>query len=391
MWSANRRQMASRYIVGIFLALVIAGLWSWRRFDNFPEVPWVHHVRNPGSEYPSKEILSHLIQMLETKATERTALTIQRNLSRFNVSVRERIEFDPAPIYHGLFKTYVWPSADLDCSRYNKTIPKNAAFVVLLTDNCIIPALVLAFQLRFVCSKAPIVVMSLDKLADNDVITFAALGVTVKYIERDLLNVTGSRGNTSGTWSKAWNKVAAWTLVEYDRLVLLDLDAFPLTNVDELLYAPPFSWTLGQDKGCHFSGMINGGVVVLKPDNAVFQRFQHLVVDASKNAYNFAHAEQGAYELYRYFDNDDHHLFLSPIYNSHPESCECMETTGRFLIKIVHFIGGYKPWIGYSRSLHPKMAESNCRLAAYAHWWRSYWSLRTRFKYLKATEKECIA
>jgi alpha-N-acetylglucosamine transferase len=105
-------------------------------------------------------------------------------------------------------------------------------------------------------------------------------------------------------FAEVWTKLAAWHLVEFERVVFLDADMLVLQNMDELFtleLAPgtiaachacrcnpnriasyPASWTPeiceythapGADRGLREEGVdnyLNGGLLVLSPDEAVF-------------------------------------------------------------------------------------------------------------------------
>jgi len=183
-------------------------------------------------------------------------------------------------------------------------------------------------------------------------------------------------------FSEVWTKLAIWGLSEFDRIVFLDADMLVLQNMDELFTLPlatgtiaachacrcnpnkiasyPKSWT---PENCFYSysqgvdhmehqdevdNYLNGGLLVLEPDAAVFEDMRHqLATLDGLSRYLFAEQD---------FLNDYFNQRWQPlpyIYNAlktlpfqHPAMWDMAE------VKNIHYIID-KPW--------EKTLEPGCR------------------------------
>jgi alpha-N-acetylglucosamine transferase len=94
-----------------------------------------------------------------------------------------------------------------------------------------------------------------------------------------------------------FTKLQLWTLTEYDRIVYMDSDMLPLVNTEELFdldlerqsttnppfnytYAavPTITWNKNGDEP-KYGGGNNAGFLVLKPDQALFDRLWETAMD----------------------------------------------------------------------------------------------------------------
>jgi len=99
------------------------------------------------------------------------------------------------------------------------------------------------------------------------------------------------------TWVDQFTKLQLWKLTEYERIVYMDSDLFPLINTEELFHLdldqhssqdPPFNYSFAatpnlvgkNDKGQLIIGPgFNAGFFVLKPDQAMFDRIWARAMD----------------------------------------------------------------------------------------------------------------
>ncbi|KAK9387329.1 nucleotide-diphospho-sugar transferase [Lipomyces mesembrius] len=135
---------------------------------------------------------------------------------------------------------------------------------------------------------------------------------------------------------ESFTKILAWNQTQYKRIVYLDADTLPLTNIDDLFN------TDGSTAACPDAGwpdVFNSGVIVLTPSHSDFLGL-YALADSGES---FDGGDQGL--LNAYFGSSWTRLPF--LYNVTP-------TTGyqyapafyKFSrdVKVVHFIGTPKPW-----------------------------------------------
>ena len=155
-------------------------------------------------------------------------------------------------------------------------------------------ALVLGFRLRELSPHFERVMVHTDDVPSNYLEAFAKDGLwqlrKVDYID-GVSDLYVSKGNI---FDGVFTKLGVWTLEEYEKVLLLDIDIIPLKPLDELFDLPcPAAMVRGQGEDIHGaevdgdrffgaednqaypwgqSGGINAGLILLQPDNCVFER-----------------------------------------------------------------------------------------------------------------------
>lgn len=112
-------------------------------------------------------------------------------------------------------------------------------------------------------SKFQMVVLSASKLPisfENSVSNVPNLSIL--YITDDLISKTK---DTDNAWEISFNKLIAYRLTQFKKVVLLDTDLIMLQNVDELLGMSDMSTALDTWGECTQRGM-NAGVFVFSPE-----------------------------------------------------------------------------------------------------------------------------
>ncbi|KNE61554.1 hypothetical protein AMAG_06370 [Allomyces macrogynus ATCC 38327] len=216
------------------------------------------------------------------------------------------------------------------------------AFVTVLTsDNYVEGALVLATSLRAVDTKFPLAVLYTNHVTDASRDRLAAAFDHMHRVDPicvDDSRLALLRGRSE--LRSSFTKLRAWTLVQYDRVVLLDADTLVLRNVDGLLDRAQLS--AAPDAG--WPDMFNSGVMVIEPSLATF------------------HALRAELRAHGSLDGGDQGLlnqFFGATWRANPalhlpftdnvtpsQSYMCIPALRAFgdTIRIVHFIGRVKPW-----------------------------------------------
>ena len=203
-------------------------------------------------------------------------------------------------------------------------------------------ALVLGFRLRSLSPHIERVIIHTDDVPSNYLDAFEKDNLwqlrKVDYID-GVSDLYVSKGNI---FDGVFTKLGVWTLEEYAKVLLLDLDIIPLKPLDELFDLPcPAAMVRGQGSDIHGaevdgsrffgteedrdypwgqSGGINAGLILLQPDNYVFQ--QMLSEVTCKN--HPCHVAGGGPEqdyLSRFFaakkDSPWHHISVAWNYQLH--------------------------------------------------------------------------
>ena len=134
---------------------------------------------------------------------------------------------------------------------------KYAYVCVLSTDNYLDGALILNENLRELNSKYELLCVVNDRLSEESIKTLHRFGIKTK-------NTRAIKTNMGiGRWNYTFDKLNIFSLVEYDKIVFLDLDLLILKNIDHL-----FNWdsiAAGLDMPWH-DDEFNSGVMVIEPN-----------------------------------------------------------------------------------------------------------------------------
>ena len=155
-------------------------------------------------------------------------------------------------------------------------------------------ALVLGFRLKELSPNIKRVIVHTDDVPSNYLEAFERDGLwqlhKVDYVD-GVPDLYVSKGNI---FDGVFTKLAVWTLKEFEKVLLLDLDIIPLKALDELFDLPcPAAMVRGQGEDTHGvqvdgrrffgsedyhdnpwgqSGGINAGLILLQPDCDVFKQ-----------------------------------------------------------------------------------------------------------------------
>lgn len=178
------------------------------------------------------------------------------------------------------------------------------AWATLLTQPSYLPGVrALRASLRRAGSAYPLVVMLTATIDPDDRRTLQDDGCLLREVEpiRPASGLPAAYANAR--FAEVWTKLAVWRLTEFERVVFLDADMLVTQNMDELftleladgqiaachacrcnpnqIRSYPASWT---PENCHYTDddgtggngrstaddYLNGGILVLRPDEQVF-------------------------------------------------------------------------------------------------------------------------
>jgi len=157
-----------------------------------------------------------------------------------------------------------------------------------------------------------------------------------------------------------FTKIRCWSLTQFTKAVFLDADTLVLSNCDELFDREEFS--ASPDAG--WPDCFNSGVFVFRPSVETYASLVELAVSQG----SFDGGDQGLLNtFYSSWATEDISKHLPFLYNTVASATySYLPAFKRFGkdIKIVHFIGSDKPWLG-GRGAH---GEGGHR----ARWWDIY-------------------
>lgn len=108
-------------------------------------------------------------------------------------------------------------------------------WATLITNTNYLPGLfTLEYSLRQTGSKYPLVVLYTDSFSDEGHAALDARGLLKQRVPHLLPSLPKEYTNDP-RFHDTWTKLAAFSLVQYDRVVLLDGDMLVLQNMDELM------------------------------------------------------------------------------------------------------------------------------------------------------------
>lgn len=111
----------------------------------------------------------------------------------------------------------------------------SAAWVSLITNMDYLPGLLtLNYSLRKVCSRYPLVALHTDSLPAAAHADLDARHISKKRVSH-LSPLAQKDFSEMPRFYETWTKLTAFSLTEYDRVVLLDSDMIVLQNMDELM------------------------------------------------------------------------------------------------------------------------------------------------------------
>lgn len=172
----------------------------------------------------------------------------------------------------------------------------------------------------------------------------------------------------------AMTKVELWNQTEYDRIVYLDCDCLPLSNLDDLFDFEMGSSSVAASPDCGWPDIFNSGVMVLKPDS----RLHAELMKASQDpGLSFDGADQGL--LNQKFPYPQW-VRLPFLYNVTPSAgyqyVPALQHFGAD-VKNFHFIGPHKPWDTINSSEYASFfAQSAFALdyleSVHRKWWECF-------------------
>lgn len=226
-------------------------------------------------------------------------------------------------------------------------------WMTLLTVDDYLPGvLCLARGLRRVSSGYPLSVLHTGRLSAQTIATLKMEGISLVAVEPFMPHGVDPDRYLKPIFAECWTKLRMWQLDSYARIGYLDADMLPMKNFDDVLEAED---DLMAVRNC-FCGMppgerdrcpqvpenenraFNAGFLVLRPDPALFRRWEKQLEEADHSRWRMAEQdflneqyEHSYVELPRTYNMNKY------IFSHHSELWRVEE------IKCLHFVLD-KPW-----------------------------------------------
>ncbi|EJD03848.1 nucleotide-diphospho-sugar transferase [Fomitiporia mediterranea MF3/22] len=292
---------------------------------------------------------------------------------------------------------------------------KGAFATLLSSPTYVAGTLVLDYTLREVGSKYPLVVMVSSGVPKECLDVLAIRKIKTIPVERLTPKVEGS-AILDERFSDTWCKLAAFNLVDYERVVLLDSDMIVRKSMDELIEMPlndgwiaavhvcacnprridyyPADWI---PENCAFSSipyppeikegcprpytLLNSGTVVLTPSTQTFREIEHHL------------ATSPSVEKYRFPDQDLLAEFFYGKWKPLPYTFNALKTL-RVIheklwrdedIRCVHYILGDKPW---KKRPNREEGKQGPHYEVNSWWWDAYFRLQREIERVRTEDNE---
>lgn len=244
----------------------------------------------------------------------------------------------------------------------------NAFVTVLSTDEYLPGVIALKKMLNMVSSKFPLICAVSKGVSYKSIKWLSENNIEYITIKKSIWKGSLSQQNYNH-WSNTFDKLTIWELEEYEKLVYLDADLMVLTNLDHLFEMEPFSGVCAgkNTPGCENYKGINSGLIVLKPNKEIAFQLYALVdeVIKKKQSKNLPVGDQDVIQEFlgdkwNYNDSlqldDTYNIFVSDLDYYIKQGYSLSNTKKTPLqIKVVHFIGKFKPWMWASLSFKDKL------------------------------------
>lgn len=189
----------------------------------------------------------------------------------------------------------------------------------------------------------PTVDVVLEQLGMRVLRTDGSLDVPEEILERN-------RSVGSPHWNNTFEKLQAFELTEFEKVVYLDSDMMVLRNIDELFEHPHMSAVVA---GKSFPGneawtTLNSGCMVVVPEAGALERLWSTIPLALEERH--AIGDQDLLQIHYRDWSERVELQLGEEYNmffpylEHYVATHGFSLSGPKPVKIVHFVGSTKPW-----------------------------------------------
>ena len=217
------------------------------------------------------------------------------------------------------------------------------AYVVCLTNERYLPGLyAIAFGLRKVKAEFPLVVL----VPEDNVGLIDALEKR-GYEVRTAAKIKLAADSQNFYWDDTFFKLAAASMIEYEKIVLLDCDMLILENLDFMFQLPHLSATVNGKATYTWKKSFSSGVLVLEPSEAYFSSLLSIGPNLVKE-FNASGRFAGDQDVFNASCPDWYEKKELHFHERYNESLVSVRDFYRAYPKeklaVIHFGGPIKPW-----------------------------------------------
>lgn len=234
------------------------------------------------------------------------------------------------------------------------------AYLTLLSNDTYLPGVqVLNRSLKAVSTQYPLFCMLSVSIRNESQQILEAEGISCIRLCRSAVE-----GNINPTdksfshWNYTFDKLFAWGLIQFEKVVFLDSDMLIIRNIDHLFEKEPFSAVAADcsfPKNEKWIGGLNSGLIIIKPNKEVEKKLLSLIKPTIKKA-RLNHLNVGDQDVVKSFLpnwSESHSLHLDEGYNLFADHLSYYIRHLEFTLNrnngkpifVIHFIGKAKPWM----------------------------------------------
>lgn len=223
-------------------------------------------------------------------------------------------------------------------------MPKYAYLTLLGSNNYLLGTLALNYSLNSTNTQYPLIVLVTENI-NSEVRRILEIN-NIRYLEVPNIQSRIKKGikKEYPHWENTFSKLTVFGMTQFDKIIFLDSDMLVMDNIDELFNKKNLSAVVA---GKSFPGNenwvdLNSGVMVIEPKIGEDSRLIKLMSSInSLTDMGDQDVIQRAYPNWKNMKN----LHLSEEYNVFAPYEPYYINAGKVeTVKIVHFVGGKKPW-----------------------------------------------
>ena len=262
---------------------------------------------------------------------------------------------------------------------------ENFAYICVITNHSYYPGLcALAHSLRETQMKYPLKVVVPESSAEELRDSIARIGLEMIVLPDLKLPEELQKLNPNLRWNQTFFKLQIFKLMQYQKIVFLDLDMLILKNIDDLFECPHMSAVAaGQCVYSDWTGL-NSGIMVIEPNEEVYDDLINCLGDACKNKLETGRGFGDQDVVNYYYRNWWEHkeLVLPEIYNCLTYCIdEVYKVIGRKNVRVIHFAEDRKPWNFTGPRMYLHILGSFVR--------GKYYRADLCYRYWKCVKKSC--
>lgn len=224
-------------------------------------------------------------------------------------------------------------------------------YIVALTNGAYLPGVVaLKKSLRRVKSNYNLFILIPDDSSDSLLELLNRNAVLDDFCSVIIKPNIIAANDKNHFWDFTFFKLQAVSLVEFDKLILIDADMLVNRNIDHLFKCDSFSAVVAGKATHNEYNNLNSGLLVIEPNIGLFNTLVKSIPDVitKRNQQKLFAGDQDVFIEYKKDWQREERLHLSEVYNcffldmyrvAKANDCKCKD------LYIIHFIGKEKPWM----------------------------------------------